>query len=364
MVDSPSDAEGRDGVPVGGSEGAGSGEGLVDEAEETESDGEAEPVERGAVGVGARVGVVPVAICKLEGCTLPVYVSRDGVAFEFCSRSHARRQVCPPKPGELLDVTCKLPGCVRGVYVDFDGVPFQFCCKSHGQEYERRQQGRAAGGANEGRAVGGDEGCGRLPEFQPGSELVCVRPGCANTVQAPHPGASGARMGSGPTRYNFCSRYCKIQHGVGAGSIPFSSSRPLAGSWYQAVVEAAQEEARGGQQAEGEGSAPEGSEDSRPASPQAGPPALRIADVPVEALRSVVRCSGLMKRQMAKRAKPYEAQFNGFKKCPLCHVKFSIGHKMVRCYVDPNPECVWVHVDCAQTIVSSHGGGKLHPSLP
>jgi len=48
-------------------------------------------------------------------------------------------------------------------------------------------------------------------------------------------------MGRGPTRYNFCCSYGKIQHGVGEGTIPFSTTRPLAGAWYQAAVEAAQE---------------------------------------------------------------------------------------------------------------------------
>mmetsp|Transcript_60798 Transcript_60798/g.125219 ORF Transcript_60798/g.125219 Transcript_60798/m.125219 type:complete len:373 (+) Transcript_60798:1480-2598(+) len=302
--------------------------------------------------------------CKLVGCTLPVYVSREGVEFDFCSRTHAKRFLHPPQPGELSRDTCKLPGCERRVYVDFDGVPFQFCCKSHGVQYGQSMQGPRGGtGAD---AASGEAGESRaLPEFRLGSELVCVRAGCTNSVKAPHVGATSGRMGQGPTCYNFCCRYCKIQHCVGEGTIPFSTTRPLEGAWYQSQVEAAQAAVREEQSDTGESSPPEGMADSPPVSPQGELPGLVVASagVPEEAVRSVMRCQGLMQRQIAKRTVPYQAQFNGFKRCPLCHVRFSIGHKMVRCYVDPNPECVWVHVDCAQAVVSARGGGKLHPSL-
>jgi len=183
MVDSQSDAgasEDREGSDAG----SGSGGGQKDEDNLTESDGEAVAVQGVAVGSDVRT----VQLCKLEGCELPVYISQGGVAYEFCSRTHAKRFLHPPQPGELLEETCKLDGCSRRVYVDFDGVPFQFCSKSHGLEHARQQRG--PDGDAEQPAGEGEDGDAMPSEFQPGLELQCVREGCSNTIQAPHAGLS------------------------------------------------------------------------------------------------------------------------------------------------------------------------------
>jgi len=337
----------EEGLAAGGEEGVAGGD-------VTESDGE--------LGVDVEAGTVPVKavqLCKLSQCSLPVYVSREGREFEFCCRAHgeAYGRLMGVRPGDV----CKLPGCQRAVYVDLDGVPYQFCCRSHGQEFARGRSGEKGG--DEGvESQGVEEG---PPEFQPGSELVCVRSGCFNSVQSPHAGVSPGRMGRGPTRYNFCCKFCKIQHGVGEGTIPFSTTLPLARVWYRGLVEAAQEEAGAAdaQVDEVEAGEPEGGPDSCVESQEEDSPPLVVEEVPEGVVRSVMRCQGLMRRQMAKRASPYRAEYNGNRKCPICAVKFRIGHRMVRCFVDPDPECTWVHADCAQAIVKSRGGRTLHASL-
>mmetsp|Transcript_61492 Transcript_61492/g.127024 ORF Transcript_61492/g.127024 Transcript_61492/m.127024 type:complete len:119 (+) Transcript_61492:845-1201(+) len=90
---------------------------------------------------------------------------------------------------------------------------------------------------------------------------------------------------------------------------------------------------------------------------------LPVSTLPPEAVASVLRCQGFMRKLMATRAKPYEAQFEGRKRCPLCSGCFRVGEGMVKCYVDPDPSCRWVHVLCPQAIVSANGGRPLHPSL-
>jgi len=264
------------------------------------------------------------------------------------------------RPREL----CRLPGCQRPVHIDLDGVPYQFCGRSHGQEFARRTSG---GAASAGAEVVHEVGANVPREFQTGSFLVCVRDGCFNTVQAPHAGVLQGRKGDGPTRYNFCSRYCKIQYGVGEGTIPFSTTAPLARAWYRGLVESAQQEVRGvgdeGLEVDEEAGEPGLGRSSGGASPVEQPAPLVVADLSEEVVRSVMRCQGLMRKQMAKRAAPYQAEYDGRRNCPICHQRFLRGHGMVKCYVDPNPDCTWVHVSCAQAIVSSRGGRALHPTL-
>jgi len=203
-----------------------------------------------------------------------------------------------------------------------------------------------------------------MNEFSPSSALVCVKPGCLRKVKPPHNGATGGRMGRGPTRYNFCSRECKHELGMGPDTVPYSTTVPLNRAWYlDQVVAALQEQGLVAEGMLGE-SEPEG--DGEAGAPSAE--TLLLNPVPprsfsAEMVASVMRCQGLMRRLMAKRSLPFLAKYNGRTECPLCARKIRTGEGIVRCYVDPCPECQWVHVSCAQAVVTSKGGGPLHQSL-
>mmetsp|Transcript_52905 Transcript_52905/g.107879 ORF Transcript_52905/g.107879 Transcript_52905/m.107879 type:complete len:123 (-) Transcript_52905:309-677(-) len=88
-----------------------------------------------------------------------------------------------------------------------------------------------------------------------------------------------------------------------------------------------------------------------------------VSSFSAEQVASVMQCRGLMTRLMSSRQLPYQAQWDGKTQCALCSQQFKKGVGMVRCYVDPVPSCRWVHVDCAQAIVTANGGRPLHPSL-
>mmetsp|Transcript_62464 Transcript_62464/g.129749 ORF Transcript_62464/g.129749 Transcript_62464/m.129749 type:complete len:343 (-) Transcript_62464:132-1160(-) len=300
--------------------------------------------------------------CQLEGCSLPVYVSREGERFDFCSRTHAQRarRAVQVRPSDV----CKLPGCNELVFVDRDGTPFEFCSRSHGREFARAGEAGVEPREDElgGEAV--EHATTDVQEFGPNSLLVCVKPGCLELVKRPHSGAAGGRMGRGPTRYNFCSRLCKQEHGLGPDTVPYSTTVPLSRAWYRDQVEAAMMEARLARDGRLDESEPEGSSGgmgSQPEEVQVVPPPM--SSFPPEAVSSVMRCQGLMRRLMAPRAKPYAAQWTGRTFCALCKRRIQKGESMVRCYVDPDPSCTWVHVACAQSIVTARGGRPLHPSL-
>jgi len=311
-------------------------------------------------------------ICQLPGCELPVYVATDGRRYEYCCHSHGRRHLRPTRAqhGE----TCKLLGCDKKVRIDTDGTPFEFCCRSHGRDFQRLKEAVEGSSQVERELVGAGSavvGPAGGSEFSPESEIVCVVEGCFKPVKRPHAGASGGRLGYGPIRYNFCSRQCKDRHGRGEGTIPFSTVCPLRDAWYRGTVEASQQlwrEVFEEVMAAGEsGAEPEGGEDSAAGS-QEEHGGIKFTPPPVssfsaEQVSSVMRCRGLMTRLMASRRLPYQAQWNGKTRCALCSQCFKKGVSMVRCYVDPVPHCRWVHVDCAQAIVTANGGRLLHPSL-
>lgn len=82
-----------------------------------------------------------------------------------------------------------------------------------------------------------------------------------------------------------------------------------------------------------------------------------------DVVASVMRCVGLMKLLLARGERPYRAQFTGTSKCALCDRIFRMGQEMVKCYVDPNPAIRWVHVACAQNIVTANGGPSIRPHV-
>mmetsp|Transcript_62469 Transcript_62469/g.129770 ORF Transcript_62469/g.129770 Transcript_62469/m.129770 type:complete len:303 (+) Transcript_62469:1615-2523(+) len=301
-------------------------------------------MEERVVATAQGIPVLPGSVvCQLPGCTLPVYISQDGKRYGFCCRAHGVR--AKNLNSEASRAVCKLSGCNEPVWVNGDGTMFEFCSRTHGREYA---------------ALQGAEG-GETSGFTEDHGLFCAREGCHKPVKPPHTGASGGCMGRGPTRYNFCCRQCKTTHGVGEGSIPYSTTVPLNRAWYRDVMERAVEDAvQAMEQSEG-GSGVESAAGSQDESARFSPPPLSALSP--EVISSVMRCQALMKRQMANRARPYEAQYNGRRKCPICSRPFRIGEGMVKCYVDPDPDCVWVHVLCAQAIVSAKGGRLLHPSL-
>jgi len=347
----------------GGAEFVGVVQGELVSGYTTEEDG----VEEGALVMAAQV--IPAlpgdTLCQLPGCFLPVYVSREGERFDYCSRTHATRARFPSR--EMLSEVCKLPGCEERVCVDTDGTPFEFCCRSHGREFqvlqsgmESSEVGRRSGGAGR----GGSGNVANLNEFSTSSSLVCVKPGCLCKVKSPHDGVKRGRMGRGPTRYNFCSQECKHELGLGPDTVPYSTTVPLSRAWYLDQVVAALQE----RDLAEEGKLGESEQEGEV---EAGAPSaetLRLTQVPpqsfaAEAVSSVMRCQGLMRRLMAKRQFPFLAKYNGRTECPLCERKIKTGEGMVRCYVDPRPECQWVHVSCAQAVVTAKGGCPLHPSL-
>lgn len=327
--------------------------------------------------------------CRLEGCTFPVFNSQTEGAFEFCCRSHGRRYAAKQR-GERVGATnsvCLLPGCVNLVHVDLDGTAFPYCSRYHGRVMEGEETGpesqlEAGGGGLLMRDLypargEGDEACARSeseevsPEFTSTSRIVCVRPACGQLVIGPRQGqTTRPPVQSWAKRYNFCSTDCyeHVQTGAGQsnsrvrgsiGSIPFSTTMPLAKAWYRAMVEKAQSACEGG--------AP-GSEESQAGSQtdsqEVMEPVRQLSDFSAAAIASVMRCRALMTRLMASRSSPYKAQYSGGKsKCALCQESFSRGQMMVKCYVDPAPDTSWVHVVCAQTIITAKGGPLLHPSL-
>jgi len=87
----------------------------------------------------------------------------------------------------------------------------------------------------------------------------------------------------------------------------------------------------------------------------------------LESLRkSVLRCAQWIRNQVcARREGPnglegakYESKTS---RCVLCNQPFEIGVVIVKCFVAPNPVCVWVHLMCVELIVLERGLPTLDP---
>ena len=79
---------------------------------------------------------------------------------------------------------------------------------------------------------------------------------------------------------------------------------------------------------------------------------LRIdTELPECATNSVIRCHGFIVHQLTSQAKPCYVLFKGSAICPLCHDSFHHGQQMVKCYVNPDPACRWIHLNCAMDIL-------------
>mmetsp|Transcript_61485 Transcript_61485/g.127004 ORF Transcript_61485/g.127004 Transcript_61485/m.127004 type:complete len:298 (+) Transcript_61485:1450-2343(+) len=255
--------------------------GQVVEPEDTENDS----IDEGLPVVTAQV--IPALpgsmVCKLAGCLLPVYVSREGERFGYCCRSHVVRD---KRPGEALMsalALCKLPGCDERVFVDQDGSAFEFCCRSHGREFAARAAESRGAGSSGGVVMDqggpgneGQEDNGEPSEFSDQHGLICVRLGCLRPVKAPHMGVPGGRMGRGPTRYNFCCRPCKALLGTGENSVPYSTTLPLRRAWYRDQMDSALQEWQRVMEQSSEDGRPEGA-----ASSNDGDASARVSPLPI-----------------------------------------------------------------------------------
>mmetsp|Transcript_30389 Transcript_30389/g.62616 ORF Transcript_30389/g.62616 Transcript_30389/m.62616 type:complete len:284 (-) Transcript_30389:112-963(-) len=79
----------------------------------------------------------PAATCALPGCSRPVFIDFDGVAFPFCGRSHGRAYqrlpdsiVLAPAPEASI---CAWPGCDKAVHPPeaSSSTPYRCCGRRH-----------------------------------------------------------------------------------------------------------------------------------------------------------------------------------------------------------------------------------------